>query len=106
MIASQTQLDAASAVLASLGHPTRISIYMFLQGFGSDGANVGTIKAAVQVPDSTLSHHLERLKNAGIVGARRQERFVYYWVMPRLSDSLSDFLKQLLIAAKDAPAGQ
>lgn len=89
------ELEAGAGALAALGHPTRLAVALFLAEAGSSGANVGTIKAAVGVPGSTLSHHLDRLRQAGAVDALRQERFLYYRLRPGLGEALSSLLAAL-----------
>lgn len=69
--------DFAEA-FAALGHPTRLKIVDFLRAHGQGGEPVGLIQRAVGVPASTLSHHLEVLRRAGVLKATRQERFIYY----------------------------
>ena len=44
------------------------------------------------VAQSTLSHHLKTLADAGIVETRRQGLFAYYLVRPRALTELSDWL--------------
>jgi DNA-binding transcriptional ArsR family regulator len=38
----------------------------------------GQVQEALGIPGPTLSHHLEQLRRAGLIQARRQERFIYY----------------------------
>ena len=52
------------------------------------------------VAQSTLSHHLKTLADAGIVETRRQGLFAYYLVRPRALTELSDWLN----SAADAGA--
>jgi DNA-binding transcriptional ArsR family regulator len=39
---------------------------------------VGEIGNELQIPSSTLSHHLEKLKNEGLVRVRRESTFLWY----------------------------
>ncbi len=59
-----TQLDA-------LGNATRLQIYRLLVRAGQAGLSVGILQARLDMPGSTLSHHLKRLIETGLV---RQER--------------------------------
>ncbi len=86
-------LGEFAVIFAALGHPTRLKIVDFLQGQGQGGEPVGVIQAAVEVPASTLSHHLDVLKVAGVVTATRQERFIYYALEPAVLGRLSGFFK-------------
>ena len=43
--------------------------------------------SVVGMPSPTVSHHLDQLRRAGLVQARRQERFIYYSVgTPMVND--------------------
>lgn len=64
-------LDNAAMLLAQLGNPTRLKIMRLLVRAGPDGLTVGDIQRELAIPGSTLSHHLNHLRNAGLV---RQER--------------------------------
>lgn len=68
--------SAIAHALAALGHETRLAIYRLLVRAGPDGLNVGEIGAHVDVPASTLSHHLGALVDAGLVVQERRGREV------------------------------
>ena len=61
----------AARALAALGHETRLAIFRLLVRAGDGGLNVGDIAAHLQMPASTLAHHLHCLAGAGLV---RQQR--------------------------------
>jgi ArsR family transcriptional regulator, arsenate/arsenite/antimonite-responsive transcriptional repressor len=65
------KLEAAARQLEALGNPTRLRIYRTLVRAGRSGMAVGQIQEQVGLPASTLSHHLKRLVDQGLV---RQER--------------------------------
>ncbi|GAB2504936.1 ArsR/SmtB family transcription factor [Microbulbifer agarilyticus] len=65
--------DAAKK-LAELGHTTRLAIYRLLVKAGPEGLAVSDIQQALNVPGSTLSHHISRLVNAGLMSQERQGR--------------------------------
>jgi DNA-binding transcriptional ArsR family regulator len=68
----ETQIAALG--LEALGSPTRLEIFRLLVRAGEDGAAVGAIQAKLKVPASTLSHHIARLVNAGLVTQERRSR--------------------------------
>lgn len=68
------------AMLAALGHASRLTIFRFLVRAGPDGCCVDDIKQRLRMPGSTLSHHLDALARCGLIAPRRDGRFIYYAV--------------------------
>ena len=67
----------AAERLEALGHQTRLSIYRLLVKAGDDGLIVGNIKKALDMPASTLSHHLAKMVRVGLVSQGRRGREIY-----------------------------
>jgi DNA-binding transcriptional ArsR family regulator len=65
------KLETAALQLEALGNPTRLMIYRTLVRAGHAGLAVGQVQDRVGLPASTLSHHLRKLIDQGLV---RQER--------------------------------
>lgn len=63
--------------LSELGHPTRLSIVKFLVKHGHKGVPVGDIQQQLDIPASTLSHHLSRLMKADLIRQQRESRILY-----------------------------
>lgn len=61
-------------LLAILGNKTRLQIYKFLIKVGKDGINVASIKEHLNIPASTLSHHISKLLNADIIKQTRVKK--------------------------------
>jgi DNA-binding transcriptional ArsR family regulator len=72
------KLELHAEQLSALGHPARLAILRFVVQSGHEGAAAGEIQAHVDLPASTLSHHLKRLSSAGLVRGRNEGTFVYY----------------------------
>lgn len=68
--------DSAAIALAALGHPARLSVFRLLVKAGPDGLMVGEIAANLDMPLSTLAHHLRALKLAGLISQTRAGREV------------------------------
>ncbi|MEQ8602513.1 MAG: metalloregulator ArsR/SmtB family transcription factor [Marivibrio sp.] len=66
------ELERTAACLEALGNPTRLAIYRLLVRAGDAGKPVGHIQKALEVPASTLSHHLKHLELVGLVARRRE----------------------------------
>ena len=56
----------------------RLQIVRFVVKAGSEGSAAGAIQAALDLPASTLSFHLKRLSQAGLLATRQEGTFVYY----------------------------
>jgi DNA-binding transcriptional ArsR family regulator len=69
--------EIAAKMLAELGHNTRLSIFRYLVKVGDKGAPVGEIQAKLQIPGSTLSHHINRLVSVGLIQQVRESRTLY-----------------------------
>src|SRR3989442_8768176 len=73
-----SRLDRHAEQLAALGNPVRLAILRYVVQGDTGGTAAGDIQARVDVPASTLSHHLERLSSAGLLRSRREGTFIYY----------------------------
>ena len=73
-----SKLERHALQLQALGHPMRLSIVRMLVQAGPAGVSAGDIQARVEMPASTLSHHLSRLVQAGVVSTRAEGTFHYY----------------------------
>ena len=66
-------------ILKAIAHPVRLCI---VNGLMSDeGCNVSKIQSCLELPQSTISQHLAKLKSAGIVEGRRNGLEVNYYVV-------------------------
>jgi len=73
--------DEASVMadlLAALADPARISIVSILAGRPDHALTTRELAPMVALGEATVSHHLKRLAEAGIVGKRRDGAKVYY----------------------------
>jgi DNA-binding transcriptional ArsR family regulator len=86
------KLDLHAEQLGSLGHPIRLKILRFVVQRGSEGATAGAIQSHVDLPASTLSHHLKRLLDAGLVAVRLESSFHYYAAQYGALRALTDYL--------------
>ena len=65
-------------MLAAMGTEPRLRIMQLLLSAHPDGLVVGDIGTELDIPSSTLSHHLEKLKNEDLVQVRREGTFLWY----------------------------
>ena len=78
-------------MLSAMGTESRLRIVRLLLSAHPDGMVVGEIGSELSIPSSTLSHHLEKLKNEDLVRVRREGTFLWYSANTRLSKSFSGF---------------
>jgi DNA-binding transcriptional ArsR family regulator len=67
-------IEIAARRLEALGNPTRLEIYRLLVRSGPAGRSVGDIQGVLDIPGSTLSHHISKLVWVGLVDQERQGR--------------------------------
>lgn len=73
-------MDNATATirLAALAQETRLAIFRTLVQAGPEGLNPGSLGERLGTAHATLSFHLKELKNAGLIQARQESRFIFY----------------------------
>ena len=54
-------LENTAKALKELGHPTRLNIYRSVVRAGYQGIAVGGLQEKLEIPGSTLSHHISGL---------------------------------------------
>jgi DNA-binding transcriptional ArsR family regulator len=78
--------------LAALGHPVRLFVLRLVVQGEERGTAAGELQSQVDVPASTLSHHLKRLVDAGLLVARHEGTYHYYAADYRSLRKLTDYL--------------
>jgi ArsR family transcriptional regulator len=86
------KLERHADQLAALGHVARLSILRTVVQAGPDGATTTELQARVDIPWTTLNHHLDRLVEAGLVTARREGKSVFHTADYEALRALTDFL--------------
>ncbi|XXX74648.1 metalloregulator ArsR/SmtB family transcription factor [Sorangium sp. So ce134] len=87
-----SKLDRHAEQLAALGHPVRLAVLRFVVQAGMEGAPAGDIQAHVGLAASTLSHHLKRLVDAGVLRTRGEGTFHYYSADYEALRALTEYL--------------
>ena len=72
------QITRYADMLAAMGTEPRLRIMQLLLTAHPEGMVVGDIGGELDIPSSTLSHHLEKLKNENLVKVRREGTFLWY----------------------------
>ena len=87
-------IEKAAAQLAELGHTTRLEIYRVLVRAGHSGLPVSSIQSKLNIPGSTLSHHISRLVKVGLVSQLREGRVLRCTAQYQELDGLIHFLSK------------
>ena len=70
-------IEIIAKALKELGHLTRLTIYQSVVRAGDQGIAVGGLQEKLNIPGSTLSHHISSLVSAGLISQRRESRTLY-----------------------------
>src|SRR5690348_3108136 len=76
-------------MFSAMGTEPRLRIMQLLLSAHPDGMVVGEIGSELEIPSSTLSHHLEKLKNEDLVKVRREGTYLWYSAN---TDAMQDLL--------------
>jgi ArsR family transcriptional regulator len=89
---STEQVVKYADMFSAMGTEPRLRIMQLLLSAHPDGLVVGEIQAELDIPNSTLSHHLDKLKNEGLVLVQRESTFLRYTAN---TDALQELLQFL-----------
>jgi ArsR family transcriptional regulator len=79
-------------MFTAMGTEPRLRIMQLLLSAHPEGLVVGEIQSELGIPNSTLSHHLEKLKNKELVTVRRESTFLWYAANTEALEELLGFL--------------
>jgi ArsR family transcriptional regulator, arsenate/arsenite/antimonite-responsive transcriptional repressor len=79
-------------MFSAMGTETRLRIMQLLLAAHPDGLVVGEIQEELDIPNSTLSHHLDKLKSENLVAVTRESTFLRYTAN---TDALQEVLQFL-----------
>jgi DNA-binding transcriptional ArsR family regulator len=65
-------------MFSAIGTEARLRIMQLLRTAHPEGLVVGEIQEKLEIPNSTPSHHLDKLRNEGLVAVRRESTFLRY----------------------------
>jgi ArsR family transcriptional regulator len=85
----------AAQVFAALGHPLRLRMVTFLASRPRGGAYVSDVVAHVRRAQSTVSHHLRVLTDAGLLTTEPHGPWSWYRVVPSKLAELGEHLSML-----------
>ena len=86
------QVPRYADMFSAMGTEPRLRIMQLLLSAHPGGLIVGEIQEELGIPGSTLSHHLEKLKNESLVKVRRESTFLWYTANTEALQELLGFL--------------
>jgi DNA-binding transcriptional ArsR family regulator len=85
-------VTAYAAMFAAMGNDARLRIVRLLLSAHPAGVIAGEIQSELGIPASTLSHHLEKLRDVELVCVRREGTFLWYTANTDVLTKLLGFL--------------
>ena len=79
-------------MFSAMGTEARLRIMQLLLTAHPEGLVVGEIQEELEIPNSTLSHHLDKLKAEGLVRVQRESTFLRYTANCEALQELLQFL--------------
>lgn len=89
---TEEQITRFADMFSAMGTGPRLRIMRMLLSAYPDGVVVGEIAAELEIAPSTLSHHLEKLKNEDLVKVRREGTYLWYSANAETLQNLLGFL--------------
>jgi ArsR family transcriptional regulator, arsenate/arsenite/antimonite-responsive transcriptional repressor len=89
---STEQVARYADMFSAMGTEPRLRIMQLLLSAHPEGLVVGDIQEELDIPNSTLSHHLDKLRNEGLVSVQRESTFLRYSANTESLQELLQFL--------------
>src|SRR5580658_4007269 len=86
------QVARYADMFSAMGTEPRLRIMQLLLSAHPEGLVVSEIQDELEIPGSTLSHHLDKLRNEGLVKVRRDSTFLWYTANTEALGELLGFL--------------
>lgn len=87
-----TPIERHAGQLAALGHVARLSILRAVVQAGPEGVTTTALQEQLDIPWTTLNHHLDRVVESGLVAARKEGKSVFHTADYAAVRALTDFL--------------
>jgi len=88
----EEQVTRYADMFSAMGTEARLRIMQLLLSAHPEGLVVGEIQEELEIPNSTLSHHLDKLRNEGLVKVQRESTFLRYTANTEALQELLQFL--------------
>lgn len=89
---SSEQVTRFADMFSAMGTEARLRIMQLLLSAHPEGMVVNEIQQELEIPNSTLSHHLDKLKSEDLVKVQRESTFLRYTANTEALQELLQFL--------------
>ncbi len=86
------KLEEAASKLRAIAHPMRIAIIGLLED--SERMNVTQIYERLKIEQAAASHHLNILKNKGVLASKRQGKNTFYFLKNEALSQIIDCINK------------
>ncbi|GDY63725.1 hypothetical protein SAV14893_031180 [Streptomyces avermitilis] len=76
----------------ALGDPVRLRLLSMIASRAGGEVCVCDLTPDFDLSQPTISHHLKLLRQAGLIDCERRGTWVYYWLVPEMTDRLASIL--------------
>lgn len=90
--ATAERIERLAKMMGAMSAPQRLRIMRLLLAAHPDGMPAGEIQGELEIPASTLSFHLDKLRQAGVVRVRREGTYLWYSADTEALEALLSFL--------------
>ncbi|MEV8043609.1 metalloregulator ArsR/SmtB family transcription factor [Streptomyces griseoluteus] len=104
----EDQAVELAKVFKALGDPVRLRLLSMIASRVGGEVCVCDLTPAFELSQPTISHHLKLLRQAGLIDCERRGTWVYYWLVPEMTDRLAGILTRPEgepLSGRTAPAG-
>ncbi|WP_406139334.1 ArsR/SmtB family transcription factor [Streptomyces sp. NBC_01089] len=88
----EDQAVELAKVFKALGDPVRLRLLSMIASREGGEICVCDLTPAFDLSQPTISHHLKLLRQAGLIDCERRGTWVYYWLLPEMTDRLAGIL--------------
>lgn len=88
----EEQAAELSKVFKALADPVRLRLLSMIASRAGGEVCVCDLTPAFDLAQPTISHHLKLLKQAGLIDSERRGTWVYYRLLPQMTDRLAGIL--------------
>ena len=89
---SVADAEVAAHVFKALADPARVRLLSIIASSGPEGACVCDLNESVDLSQPTVSHHLKRMLDAGLLERERRASWAYYRLRPGVLQTLAGIL--------------